>query len=294
MKTSFQVVSVLVFCVLMHACNIGYKQAQAPMHATAELKAGASVSVESRNGKVQIIGDDSVSEVQVNATIRCSGKTQQEADARLAKASLDVAYDTSGMLTIRPVFPDGPLNNDGASITVRLPTAQGVNVKTSNGPVTVCKLAGQLNIQTSNGRVSVNDHDGPAVINTSNSPVEVQQLSGSLTVDTSNGRVDAINVGGPVTIDTSNSPIRLALRADQSGPLKLDTSNSSVAVSVGQAFTGSVKFDTSNGRVTVKDPAKRIRTQQLGKKDGNIVVGDGGANSVIDTSNGGIEFEIKS
>lgn len=284
---------VLTVALALQACSM-YKQAQGPLNATAELKSGAAISVESRNGSVEIIADSSLTEVQIDATVRCTGDTQEEANARLAKASLDVGYDTAGTLTIKPVFPQGPRNNDGASIIVRLPVAEGATIKTSNGSVKVSKLGGKLSIQTSNARVSISDHNGPATVNTSNGAVEVIRLAGSLTVDTSNGKVDASDVGGPVTIDTSNGSIRLALRPDQNGPLKLDTSNNSIVVTVGPTFAGHVKFDTSNGRVNIKDNSKRVRTQQLGKSEGTITVGEGGTQSVLDTSNGRIDFEITS
>ena len=291
MTVFMRVALTFAIAFLMQACNM-QKQAQGPASATAELKAGASVVVESRNGSVEIVGDESVSEVRVNSTIRCVGDTQEQAEARLAKASLDVAYDTSGVLTIKPVFPDGPQHNDGANITVRLPSADSVTVKTSNGPVRISKLAGTLYVDTSNGRITVLDHNGSAVIETSNAPVEVHRLAGSLNAETSNGRVEALDVGGPVTIDTSNGPILVSLGRDQVGPLKLDTSNGSITVKVGPAFAGNVQFDTSNGRVTVKDASSRIRNQQIVKNKGSITVGEGGANSIVDTSNGSINFEI--
>lgn len=287
-------VLVLTAC-LLQACGMNmYKSAQRSVTATADRKAGAGLWVESRNGSVEVIADESAEQVEVTATIRCSGDTQDAADARVAKASLDVAYATSGQLTIKPVFPGGAQNNDGANIIVRLPSGNGATIKTSNGGVTVSKLGGELNVQTSNARVWVLDHNGPAVINTSNGGVEVQRLAGSLKVDTSNAKVEATDIGGPVTIDTSNGPIRLALRLDQAGPLKLDTSNNSITATVGPAFTGDVQFSTSNGRLTVKDSASRIRNQLLAKDKGSISVGEGGANSVVDTSNGSITFEIKS
>jgi DUF4097 and DUF4098 domain-containing protein YvlB len=295
--TVFMRVFVLVLTAcLLQACGMNmYKSAQRSVTATADCKAGAALSIESRNGSVEVIADESADQVQVSATIRCSGQTQEAADARVAKASLDIAYATSGELTIKPVFPDGAQNNDGANIIVRLPSANGATIKTSNGGVTVSKLGGELNIQTSNARVWVLDHNGPAIINTSNGGVEVQRLAGSLRIDTSNAKVEATDVGGPVTIDTSNGPIRLALRPDQTGPLKLDTSNSSITATVGPAFAGDVKFSTSNGRLTVKDAASRIRNQQIAKDNGSISVGEGGgASSVVDTSNGSIDFEIKS
>ena len=62
---------------------------------------------------------------------------------------------------------------------------------------------------------------------------------------------------------------------------------------MGSSFNGRVSFDTSNGRVRVRGDDDRITRERLRKRSGYVVVGnDDGRESVIDTSNGSIIFEI--
>jgi hypothetical protein len=262
------------------------------MSQTTEHFPGAALVVDTQNGSIQIIADSSVKDVQIDATIRCGGETQAEAEQHLTESSLSVARDTSRRLTIRPVLPPDDRGRHGASFVIRLPDADGVTATTSNGRIVVTGLSGELIADTSNGSVVIADHDGPVHIDTSNGHVSAERVSGALTVDTSNGSVTATDVSGPVRIGTSNGSITMKLGPSQPGPLHLDTSNGSVSATVGAAFAGVVKLDTSNGGITVKDSKGRITSQSIDKSDGVLTIGSGGETSIIDTSNGRIEFVI--
>jgi hypothetical protein len=255
--------------------------------------AGSGLEVQTRNGAVDVTGDPARSDAEIEVTFTARAATEAEAKERVDAATLSVARNEHGRLVIKPVFPGGPRDGDGASISVRLPGADGVTIDTSNGPVSVRGLAGALAVDTSNGPVSIDDHDGPARIDTSNGPVKVLHLASSLFVDTSNGPVSAEDVSGPVTVDTSNGPITLSLGPEQGGPLHLDTSNGPITVHVGLGFNGPVRLDTSNGSVTVNDPDHRVTERDLRRSGGSIVVGGGGEPSRLDTSNGPIVFTIR-
>ena len=254
--------------------------------------AAMALTVESRNGGVEIIADKSRTDVEINATLTCSGESQSEAQQRLSQASLNIARDSSQMLVIKPVFPGGGRNNDGCSFTIRLPDARNVTVDTRNGKVAVSSLAGTLQIGTSNASVGVTDHSGPATITTSNGSVKVTHLAGTLKVHTSNGSVDAQDVAGESELHSSNGSITLTLAADQRGPISLKTSNASIKASVGTGFSGSVKLDTSNASVNVTDNAGRVRTSHIDEDGGHLTIGDDGSDSTLTTSNGRIDLVI--
>jgi hypothetical protein len=251
---------------------------------------GGPITVDTRNGSVQIVADGSRSEVQVVASIVCEGDTQQQADDRLAQMKLDVARDTSRLLAVKPVFPGGPRGSDGASFVIRIPDASGVNVVTSNGQVTVAGLQGALKVETSNGSVTASDHNGPADIHSSNGSITVKNLAGDLVAVTSNSSVTASGVKGKADIDTSNGSITLTLDPASPGPIKLDTSNASIVVAVGSGFLGTVHIKTSNGKVTAGGAAADV--VRTSNKDATIFLGDG-AESTVRSSNGNITFDAK-
>ncbi|MHC4414755.1 MAG: DUF4097 family beta strand repeat-containing protein [Planctomycetota bacterium] len=285
-----------VLLLSLQACSFRYGdtfKAQTVLSRSVDHVGGSPLVVRTKNGRVDVVASPDRSDVSIEASLRCGGKTQAEADERLTAASLSVSRSADRTLVVKPIFPEPRVAGDGASITVALPDADGVEVDTSNGSVTVRGLTGLLVIDTSNGSVDVADHQGDARIDTSNGAISVSDHVGTLLVDTSNGSIRLDDVDGPVTADTSNGSIVLSLASKQSGPLRLDTSNASIKVRVGAGFAGSVSFNTSNGSIAVEDHLGRVTSRSMGKRSGRIVVGEGGSASRLDTSNGRIVFTVE-
>ena len=285
------VLAVIVSVWTLAGCQfINTPTAKGPKSGTAVHVAASPVRVESRNGSVEIVADPARSDVQIDATVTCAGDTQQEADQRLADASLDVSRDTSHALIVKPVFPGGPRSNDGASFVIHLPDAAGVDVKTSNGAVIVRTLSGKLVIDTSNASIKVTDHNGPATLSSSNGSITVTNLNGDLQANTSNASVTAHDIKGKATIDTSNGSIDLVLNPAASGPIVLDTSNASIKVLVGKSFLGDVSLKTSNASVRIA--GEGVASDQISKTSAVVHMGAGGANSTVKSSNANIEFAV--
>jgi DUF4097 and DUF4098 domain-containing protein YvlB len=282
----------VLMMIVAGGCSFNSPRAQVTQQLAAEHLADTAIVVDSRNGGVDILGDAAVEQVKIEARLTCGGKTQEEADQRLADSSIDISRSIDRSLVIKPIFAGGARNGDGASFTIQIPDARGVTVNTSNGRVGIRHLRGRAEIGTSNGSVTIVDHDGNAIVDTSNGSVTAAQLSGTLTVDTSNGSVEARQIGGPVEIQTSNGSIRLVQNPDAIGPFHLRTSNGSIKATIGSRFAGAVSMDTSNGPLSIHDPTGRITSSRIDGNDGSITIGDGGTESKIATSNGRIELEI--
>jgi len=278
--------------LLEGGCALSGPRATGPKSATAAHAPGSPITVQTRNGSVQVIAESARSDVSIDATITCAGASQQEADQRLAQAGLDVSRDTSRCLTIQPTFPGGPRNGDGASLVVRVPDADGVHITSSNGSVSITGLSGAAEINTTNASVNIQDHHGPARIDTSNGSISVRTLEGDLRAATSNAAVSVSGLSGKPDIRTSNGRVELSLGPDESGPIDVQTSNGPVTVRVGLAFHGRVTLDTSNASVRFTG-APRVSTVSRSKSDAVIDVGEGGAPSRITTSNGTIDFKIE-
>jgi hypothetical protein len=256
--------------------------------------AGAPLIVNSRNGQVQIIGEAGRTDVAIEATLTTAGRTLSDAKQRLGQVRLSIVRDTSGKLTVEPIFPEPHHGRDGASFIVRLPDAADVQITTSNAAVTAQGLTAPLTVQTSNGRMTLSDWTGDATLTTSNGRVNVTSHQGRLSVQTSNGRVEIDDHGGPVKAHTSNNRIILTLRPDQIGPIDLRTSNASVDVTVGPAFIGQASLRTSNGSITLTDNASIATSRDTSRNRGAITFG--GLNepaSRVRTSNGRIRFTTR-
>lgn len=273
-------------------CASAHRASEERMTSTDHV-AGAPIAVHTRNGAVEILGDPQTDGVQIVAKITCAGETQEEAEQRLGQATLNIERSADNTLTISPEFPGGPRSNDGASFTIRLPDADGVDVGTSNGRVQISGLRGQATLNTSNGGVTIENHDGTVDIATSNGRINIDGLTGDLKAVTSNGSVDISQLAGSAQVDSSNGAITIALAPDHAGPVDVRTSNGTIRAKVGRGFAGKVKFDTSNGSIRIADAAGRVTSQNIAKTSGEATIGPGGATSVLDTSNGSIEFEIQ-
>ncbi len=263
--------------------------AKGTKNAVAKHVEDSPITVESRNGSVEIIADASRGDVQIDASIVCEGDTQQQADDRLIQAGLDVSRDTAHALHIKPTFPGGPRGSDGASLTIRTPDARGVTVLTSNGKVIVKSCGGELSIETSNGSVNIADHGGPATVKSSNGSITITGLAGELSAKTSNASVNAAAIKGKATIHASNGAIDLELDGGVVGPIMLDTSNASIRVVVGKAFAGDVELNTSNGSLTIA--GEGVNSDQVDRNSAVAHMG-AGEKSVVKTSNGSITFSM--
>ena len=250
------------------------------------------LTVDSSNGSIEIIGSSSATEVEIVATIRCSGETQAEADARLEEATIEVARATDGTLTIKPIFPVQKRGNDGASFVITIPNAQGITLDTSNGSLKVSNLSGRLFADTSNGRIEVLNHDGNVELDTSNGRIICTEINGDVFADTSNGRIELTDIDGDITADTSNGKVKITLMSGQSGQIVADSSNGSITVNVADGFHGTFSMDTSNASVTVNDPHGKASSSTR-KSSGSATVGDGSSeSSLLTTSNGSITLNV--
>lgn len=292
MKRNFLLGITLGILVILQGCSSYVSSRPIAFSQIVEHVADAPLVVKTRNGSVEVSAEPGMIGISIEAKIVCGGKTQSEADERLALASVVAIRNSDHTLLIKPDFPGGSQNGDGASFVIKVPSSNGVEIYTSNGRVTARNLNGPIIIDTSNGRIELVDHIGPAILDTSNGGVKVTNLKGNLEVDTSNGKIEVLQLAGSADVDTSNASVFISLSPGQKGPILADSSNGSITVQVGSTFIGKVTFDTSNGKIHIDDHAGIISSHHLSGSEGTIVIGKGGPKSRLDTSNASITFVI--
>lgn len=234
-----------------------------PIAVTAPIQAGSPIRVESANGAVSVVAAE-VAQVEIDATF------YSDSQERLDQAKIVAERLADGTLSVRPVWPGGRLNNEGATITVRTPSANGVHIETSNGSVNISGLKGYAYMDTSNASIVVRGHDG------------------EIFADTSNGAINIADATGKVTADTSNASVTLTLANDNPGPLDITTSNGSVTLAVGEAFTGVLKATTSNGRITSTAKGSANLPTSGGPTTLTQTFGDADQTSTVRTSNASV------
>lgn len=283
-----------VAVAVLAGCSSTYRATRTVVH-NVEHVSGSPLLVDTFNGTVRVIRDPSRSDVEITAKIVAGGRTFEKAEQRLDDSHLFIAREADDTLTVVPQFVRPERNGDGAAVTVRLPDANGVTLKTSNGPVIAQALSGELFIDTSNASVEVEDHTGSVIIDTSNGRVTAQRIRGDLEIDTSNGSVTARDVEGGVIIDTSNGSVDLVLAPYAAGPIYVDSSNGSIELTTGPGFGGTLSLETSNARLAVDvDESAAVRTFQHEGDRAFLVFDREGGESRVETSNGRLNYRHRS
>jgi hypothetical protein len=239
------------------------------------------VRVEMFNGAIQVRAGTPGS-VSATVTTTGVGATSGEADADREKILVTLDANPDGTVLLRAVYqpdPNSP-NQRSAHAVVSVPPDADLDLRTSNGAVTVADVAGAIDVRTSNGEVTLADAVEGATVRTSNGAVELAG-SGLLDVETSNSRltiygtdasVRAVTSNGDLTFEgtlsegihdmkTSNGPITVRLPAGSSFELDASTSNAKVTLDGFEIrTTGAVSEDTLQGTVGEGGPSVTLRT----------------------------------
>jgi DUF4097 and DUF4098 domain-containing protein YvlB len=295
-KSSFGVFAAFLAAgTLLTGCNISGMVAKESRSKTISSENLSNhIEIDSKNGSIAVLCQPGISEAQIEVDIVCRGDTQEEANSRLAATELVIQND-DGKLKIYPKFPEPLKNGDGASIRLAIPSAENLVLKTSNGAVDVdgslSQVTGKVEVQTSNGSIKVRSAQS-VNLESSNGAVTLEKISGDVNSTTSNASTVLTGIGGKIDVLTSNGSITAKLGNGQFGPIQARTSNSSIKLEVGSDFFGKVEVETSNARVGLKDPAGRVTENGLKKSSGTVTIGSGGGDSALTTSNGAVDISV--
>src|ERR1700704_3996482 len=140
-------------------------------HSTHALSPGGTVSIETFNGQIEVIGWEQNS-VEVNGTKYASSQSVLES------LKVDVT-STPGSVRIRVVRPMDTHWHMGVRLSIRVPHKTQLD-----------------RITSTNGQIRVEDVEGNARLQTSNGAIRVSRLRGAVEARTSNGSIDAQDVDG--------------------------------------------------------------------------------------------------
>lgn len=229
------------------------------------LPAGSGLAATTSNGSITL-AEEARDDVLVRAHIKAT--TQDRADG------VEIVGQTEGgWLEVSAVWPEARKGSEGVSFHIVGPGGRPVRATTSNGAVGISGFAGGATVATSNGSVQIKAHDGP------------------VDARSSNGKITVLGATGEVRADSSNGSLHVELADAGTGPVHLDTSNGGVSLIVGPGFAGSVETDTSNGAIRVSGAG--VSSVAGSKTHKTVRIGEGGAASVIDTSNGSITIAVR-
>lgn len=240
-----------------------------------DVKANGSVSIESMNGKVEIIGWDKP---------QVSVKGELDDDAK----GYDFETD-SGYTVFKVIMPKSKGRNwsrsSGSRLTIQVPNQSKVEFESVNGDVSIEKVYGGAKVHSVNGQVTGEDLKNRVTLKTVNGNVEANNLDGKIKLLTVNGKVKSESTKGRVHFETINGSIYAASQASE---VDAENVNGSVELTLTQAEE--IDVTTVNGEVeldvTLLDDTQLSATSVSGSID-LAVAGKVGGNFKFNTHAGG-------
>ncbi|MCU0483320.1 MAG: DUF4097 domain-containing protein [Chloroflexi bacterium] len=244
--------AVLAALVLLAGC--GSSPLEARSTETRQLALGGVtetlVVIETFNGPVTVRAGEP-GRVEATLEVTGTGTTRAEADADRANVATTLEEEV-GRVRLRAVYAPNPGSpgNRGAAATVMVPPGSELEIRTSNGAVTVDGVGAALRVVTSNAAVTVAGSTGDTVVETSNGDVRLTAAGGMIDVRSSNAPVTVEATDAIVAVATSSGAVRFE-GSLAPGDSSFVSSNGPVEVALPAEATFAIDASTSNGRVIV-------------------------------------------
>ena len=235
------------------------------------------LTIEAANAPVTVTAEDRTS-IELTFKLDISGATGSYVQAMAKKVKARVKIN-GGKVRITVDMPkrQQPMSGIGYSLDLKVPKNIVVNVRTTNGVVTVTGPFRECGLETANA------------------PIVVSKVTQVTKASTTNGKVDASDLDGRITLDSSNGPI-VATGVKPTDGVTATSSNGSIRIECMQVTTAGVHAETANAGITILLPKGTIAdvdadTANAGK---TISVTQGTGPKAIpvtaQTSNGGIDI----
>lgn len=236
----------LCCCALSAAPRDEYKR---DFQKTAALVGGKMLRIEHSLGNLNI-RTHAAGQVAIQAVIRCSARTAEEARAWADRVQITVDESASGV-SIRTIYPRSEGRNNNLSFSVdydiAMPAISPLDVRNRFGSVTVANLQAVAIINNANGRVTLSGGKGTQRVENSFGNVEVRTNAGDVTIRNGNGNVTASDVTGAVDVTNRFGATRVS---NAGRGLTIHSNNGDIDAG---AVTGITLITNTFGRVTVTD-----------------------------------------
>ena len=304
-----------MLCMLpLAGCTTYLARAEINYQTTLDLAGVTRVYVETGTGKIDVQCDPARKDADIQAVKFASGTTEEDARLYAEEVQIHAERDPQRADTVRIVAqwpPNAMGRSRGAAFTIALPPHPALELKTTNGPVSVARAASGANIDTSNGAVTVLDTKGEIMARTRNGRVTLRGVDGDIDAQSSNGRIEldrvgrssvkvvtsngaihAVNVKGNVSARTSNGSIDLRLVEMPARPeISAVSSNGRVLVETPATVNARLNMRTSNGRVHAElAEVGTMRDFESGRSHLSATLNQGEGQIEIRSSNGAVTF----
>ena len=248
---------------------------------------GGAIRVDNANGCTVVVGEDRADvEILVHKAARAG--TEEEA-AQLAGAIRVLAReDAGGVLDVEIELPGRWTHRGRADLEIHAPRTVRVQVTASNGRVCLSGMRAAVSLKSSNGPVRVDDVVGDVDVHTSNARVHTHCTCGKLIARSSNGKIDLEEHRGSVDAATSNGTIHCELDDVGKEGVTLVTSNGRISLELPEQVDGDVDIRVDNGLIRALREFQNSARERAGRLKGTL--GRGGVPIRLRASNGTISL----
>jgi hypothetical protein len=214
------------------------------------LPAGALNVDAGQNGGIVVEGWDR-NEIRVRAIVR--GQARESARARELVSQVQVQAGGGR------VYANGPDNlgreNWSVSYRINVPKKNDLDLRASNGGITIVNVTGNMRFDTTNGGVKLQD------------------------------------IGGRVNGETRNGGLNVTLSGDRwdGEGLDVETSNGGVTLNLPDNYNAELETRTVNGGLRIDFPIT-VQGELTGRKGLTTTLGSGGPLVRVRTTNGGVKI----
>lgn len=299
---------------LASGCTFYPAHAEIPGQTALDFSRVRRVFVETANGHVEIKCDEQASEAGIHFTKFSRGTTEEDARQSAESIGVETGRD-AGQPDVLRIVAHIPAElagrSAGVGFEIEMPPGANIEVRTSNGKVSLAGARGEVNLKTSNGRIDLSDIQGDTIANTSNGTIVAKNVRGNLDLEsrngaieidevdgerinaqTSNGHIKADGVDGDPSLRTSNGSISLKVTSSTSSPkIKAVTSNGSVHLEVPSTVSARLSLTTSNGSIEKRLEHVSVSDLEVSRRHVKAVLNGGAGDIDVQTSNGRITFE---
>ena len=197
-----------------------------------------------------------------------------------------------------------------AFLTVKIPTAAGLEVETISADITVDGVDGEVELESVSGKVEVSGRpslleaasvSGNVVATATAGRSELESVSGDVIVRSASGRLEAGSVSGNIEIEggelhslnaeTVSGSIFCAAVPSGSGRFSLETMSGTVEMVVSESADADYYVETYSGDIRNTIGPKPRRTDDYGPgKELRFSTGSGGGRVVIESFSGSVKI----
>lgn len=223
-----KILSIVLLAQLSTACVIHVgggesRRADVELNETKTLSATNvnKLVVDAGAGKLDITGDDTISEIQVEAYIVTSNDISYRLDLTKtgSTAYLVAEHDSYSGYWVG--------SSPKIDLTVKVPINMSLEVEDGSGEITIANINGDAVVDDGSGDITITD------------------LKGRLSIDDGSGDMELTNIGGPIDIEDGSGSIYVT---KVSGDLQIEDGSGDLYASI---IAGKVTVDDGSGDIEV-------------------------------------------